>query len=294
MLKRLCKLRCKNGFTIVELIVVIAIIAILSAIGIPAYLDSTRKASVKTGNESASSFYFALQQTLTPYLAKDGTADEFGLVTSTGPSYVVPAGQMIKRITPNTGAFFVSNPQYSSMKNFIAGTKFFVYAEVGANGKISYIDLNFTSWGSYMTKNDASLRANLNSSVLSSFVDYTAFPATPTQNQLLLDDIVKGVEGYLKTAKIDSGYYYASFDSDMRVSMTYYSKAADRERAYGPGGAGARHYLFEAVDNEINGFVFGAYPNEFGMVMTRQYQHNERQWFSVKNNVNDTGTDIVL
>jgi type IV pilus assembly protein PilA len=64
----------KKGFTLIELIVVIAIIGVLAAILVPAMMGYVKKSKVTTNNTTAKSIYNAFNTSITDLDAADETA----------------------------------------------------------------------------------------------------------------------------------------------------------------------------------------------------------------------------
>lgn len=75
----------KKGFTLIELIVVIAIIGVLAAILVPAMLGYIKKSKITSANSAAKSIYTASQSALTDIDAED----KWNLSGFNGTSYAV-------------------------------------------------------------------------------------------------------------------------------------------------------------------------------------------------------------
>ncbi len=77
----------KKGFTLIELIVVIAIIGVLAAILVPSMLGYVKKSKIQSANSSASSIYKAVNSAATEFEEEDKClADGTYGITSSGLS----------------------------------------------------------------------------------------------------------------------------------------------------------------------------------------------------------------
>ena len=74
----------KKGFTLIELIVVIAIIGVLAAILVPATLGYVRKSTVSGANSAANTIQKAINTTLTEFDEEGVDIGQFNLVSGKG------------------------------------------------------------------------------------------------------------------------------------------------------------------------------------------------------------------
>lgn len=102
----------KKGFTLIELIVVIAIIGVLAAILVPSMLGYVRKSKISSANSTASSVYKAINSALTE-LDEEGI-DVSGDYTLTiaGGSGALQLAAAADPITSKTSEFYSKVQQF--------------------------------------------------------------------------------------------------------------------------------------------------------------------------------------
>jgi type IV pilus assembly protein PilA len=124
----------QKGFTLIELMIVIAIIGILAAIAIPAYQDYTIKAQVSEGPSLAA----GLKTAIAEYYATNGswpTSATNGLPQPTGKyEYLTYANPGVITINYSSASPYQANAKLTS-----TGTILDIYAGASANGDIIWV-----------------------------------------------------------------------------------------------------------------------------------------------------------
>jgi type IV pilus assembly protein PilA len=129
--------RLQQGFTLIELMIVVAIIGILAAIAIPAYQNYTIRSQISEGATLADGVKVAMQD----YYAQHGTWPTS--LTASDAAFGLNfagamTGQYVSTVaTPGNGEIVVTYGNRANAK--IAAFNFAIYASTDANGDIVWI-----------------------------------------------------------------------------------------------------------------------------------------------------------
>ena len=121
----------RKGFTLIELMIVVAIIGILAAIALPAYQDYTIRAQVSEGPTLSE----GLKTALAEYYASNGawpsTHTTVGFATP-------PAGSYVSQITSALGVITITYATNKTNTNLSGGT-LLIAGTVDGNGDIAWV-----------------------------------------------------------------------------------------------------------------------------------------------------------
>lgn len=129
----------QKGFTLIELMIVVAIIGILAAIAIPAYQDFTIRAQVSEGMSLASS----VKASIAEYFQDRGVFPPVGLVDLGMDAANPPSGKYVDQITVGAGngtiTISYSGTAPFQANNTIDGETLGLAPSTNANGDIAWV-----------------------------------------------------------------------------------------------------------------------------------------------------------
>jgi len=140
------KKRMSSGFTLIELMIVVAIIAILAAIAIPAYQIYVIRAQVSEGMELTSGAKSALWE----YFVNTGNYPSNNLSAGLPASPSSISGKYVKSVTVTGGVIIAAFGPGASAQ--IANTGTFVLSAVNNGGSIAWSCRNSTVAPMYLPK----------------------------------------------------------------------------------------------------------------------------------------------
>ncbi len=111
----------QKGFTLIELMIVVAIIGILAAIAIPAYQDYTIRSQVTEGLTLAGAMKAAIAERVANTGAWPTTLTQLGMVVAIGGAETPPTGKYVSSVNfAGPGTILIT---YSAVAPFLANAR---------------------------------------------------------------------------------------------------------------------------------------------------------------------------
>ena len=128
----------KNGFTLIELIVVIAIIGVLAAILVPAMLGYVKKSKITTANTTAKSIYNALNSSLTDMDGEDYLIKNLG-GGSTNQTYTSESGAAWGSVGKGSKPSCAKDASASVMKSLLQYKVYTYFSDIEKVSSFSFV-----------------------------------------------------------------------------------------------------------------------------------------------------------